>query len=195
MEEKYYTYEGELNWTEGADFFKALFKQKAITYELEEDIKNLLSKDEKLEMTTEFPQMPPGTLGILIPKTKTNLYVNLKVTTITLIALILDAEITKGMASFILAATGFNTNSIVKLNEEVGEKCILLEIYRKQHHEAKLDIFDQICGKECVNNHMNCKYRNQDVCTISKEEVKDFLERMVNKNMFCKKGELYKYNL
>lgn len=192
MKEQYYTYEGELNRSEGADFFNALFDQKMITYELKEEIKILLAKDERLEMTMEFPKMPPGMIGMLI--SKTNLYVNLKVTTIALLALILDAEITKGAANFILAATGFNVNSIVKLNEEIGEKCILLEIYMQQHHEAKLDIFDQICGKECINNHMNCRYRDQGVCTISKENVRDALERMVNKNVFSKNRELYKYN-
>lgn len=192
MKEEYYTYEGELNRNEGAYFFNALFKQKMITYELKEEIRNLISKDERLEILMEFPQMPPGMLEMLIPKT--NLYVNLKVTTIALIALILDAEITKGAANFILAATGFNVNSIVKLNEEIGEKCLLLEIYRKQRHEAKLDIFDQICGKECINNHMNCKYRDQGICTIPKEKIRDVLERMVNKNVFSKNGELYKYN-
>lgn len=193
MEERYYTYEGELNGIECADFFKSLFEQKMITYKLKEEIENLLSEDERLELTMEFPQMPSGKLGILIPKT--NIYINLKVTTITLIALILDEKITKGVANFLLAATGFNANSIVKLNEEIGEKCVLLEIFRKQYHEAKLDIFNSICNKECVNNHMNCKYRNQGICTISKEQVKDILEQMVNKNIFNKKGDIYKYNL
>lgn len=137
--------------------------------------------------------MPPDMLGMLIPQT--NLYVNLKVATITLIALILDTEITKGAFNFILAATGFNANSIVKLNEEAGEKCVLLEIYRKQRHEAKMDIFNSICGNECVNNHMNCKYRNEYICTISKEEIRNILEQMTDKNIFCKKGDFYKYNL
>ncbi len=193
MNERYYTYKGSLTGNEERIFFETLFRKEMISYELKEEIKNILSEDEILELKMEFPQMPPGMLGMLIPKT--NLYVNLKVTTITLIALILDAEITKGVANFVLAATGFNVNSVVKLNEEAGEKCILLEIYKKQHHKAKLDIFNSICGKECVNNNMNCKYRNQDTCTISKEEIENILQQMIDKNVFCKKGDFYKYNL
>lgn len=121
MEEKYYMFKGELNRNKNAEFFKSFFKQNLNTYELKEEIKNLLSKDEIMELTIDFLQMSQDTIGIMVPKT--NLYVNITVTTITLLALILDEKLTKGIANFILTATGFNANSIVKLKEELGEKC------------------------------------------------------------------------
>lgn len=192
MNEKYYTYRGQLELAADADFFKVLFKQRMISYELRDEIKSLLSEDESLELVMEFPEMPQGMLGMMI--SKTNLYVNIKVSTIVLIALVLDIEITKGVANAILTATGFNANSIIKLNEKAGEKCVLLEIYRKQYHEAGIEIFDCICGKECVNNDLKCKYRDQGICTMSKKEVINILEEMVNKNVFSKREDVYKYN-
>ena len=39
MNERYYTYEGAVNENEGETFFKALFKEKMISYELKEEIK------------------------------------------------------------------------------------------------------------------------------------------------------------
>lgn len=192
MEERYYTYSGELNEFEDAEFFNQLFDQSLITYKVKDIIGNILSDDEILEKEMEFPKLPSGMLGMLIPKY--NININIKISTLALIALILDITVTKGIASYILGMTGLNIRSIVKLDEAIGEKCVLIEVYRKEHHKADAGIFTQISGRECVNNDMDCKYRVQGLCSIDQVKVKEILEDLTNKNIFTKENNLYKYN-
>ena len=83
---------------------------------------------------------------------------------------------------------------IVKLDETTGEKCVLLEVYKKEDHMAKLDIFDNICGRDCINNDMTCKYRVGGMCTINQEQVNGILDNLCDKNVLTRKYEFYKYN-
>ena len=174
-------------------------------YVVKEKIKSILSDGEKIEM--EFPNVLPDsihrfTVGYIdsIPHTggrhsyPRSIYINLKASTIALIAFLFDINVTDGIANFVLAETGVNIRSIAKTDEAEGEKCVLLEVYRKENHQANPDIFKQVCGKECINNDMNCKYRCNGVCTTDQERVKEIFESLNAKNVFTKRNDSYKYN-
>ena len=122
------------------------------------------------------------------------IYINLKESTIALFVLLFDINVTDGIANFVLAETGVNLRLIAKLNDAEGEKCVLLEVYRKNDHQADPDIFRPVCGKECINNDMNCKYRCNGVCTMDQERVKEILDNLSDKNVLTKRNDGYKYN-
>lgn len=191
MEDKYYVYNGTSKDSDDGAFWQNILNTKR-------KIEGFLSDDEKLELLIDFPKTRRSKNHNIIVKycilPRWNLNINLKASTIALIALILDIEVTNGIASFILAATGVDMRLITKLDEEMGEKCVLVEVYKKENHKAKSNILNQIYGKECINNDMNCKFRVQGICTIEQENVKEILDDLNNKNVLTKKNDFYKYN-
>lgn len=196
MKNELYVYKGSLFKFDDADFFMNLFELNQGKYIVKDKIKDLIPDDEKFEIVSfeisDISTLPHG-ISILIPRYY-NIYINLKASTIALIALLLDINVTKGLANFVLAATGVNLRLIVKLDEAEGEKCVLLEVYRKEDHQANPDIFKQICGKECINNDMNCKYRRNGICTMDQVRVKEILDNLSDKNVLTKNNDFYKYN-
>ena len=197
MKDKYYTYSGIVYRYCDLYYFIDIFKQPLDVHNVKEKINTILSNDEKLEFQNWILLHSPNTLHSLgIHKfliSKCNVYINFKVSTIALIALILDIEVTNGIASFILAATGVNIRSIAKINESIGEKCVLLEIYRNDRHKTKLSTLKNMFCRECINNDMNCKYRIQGMCTIDSEKINEILENLKDKNVIVKENDFYKF--
>lgn len=207
MKNEFYMYKGSLLKSKDVGFFENFIEQNQDEYIVKDKIKDLISDDEKLELVVRIVPILNKPLGvhaiftclpffppILIPGLGYNIYINLKASTLAIIALILDIKVTNGISSFILAATGVNIRSIAKIDENIGEKCVLLEVYRKEDHQANPDIFKQVCGKECINNDMNCKYRSNGVCTMDQERVKGILDNLSDKNVLTKRNDSYKYN-
>lgn len=87
--------------------------------------REILSNSEKFEIDAEYPDMPHGMIGLMIAKY--TYYVNIKVTTIALITLLLDINVTGGLAATLLSLGGASSRGIIKLNEFEGEKCIVKE--------------------------------------------------------------------
>lgn len=206
MEDKNYTFKGRYRKCHDFVFFSYLLELHPDNkYVVKEKIKSILSDDEKVEM--EFRNLLPDLTSLFtvsyapsIPHLiwrnsySSGIYINLKASTIALLALLFDINVTDGIANFVLTATGANLRLIAKLDDAEGEKCVLLEVYRKEDHQANPDFFKQVCGKECINNDMNCKYRRNGVCTMDQERVKEILDNLSDKNVLTKRNDSYKYN-
>ena len=206
MEHKNYIFKGRYRRCHDFVFFSYLLELHPDNkYVVKEKIKSILSNDEKIEM--EFPNLLPDLMRLFtisyVGSTShlgwrnsysNRIYINLKASTIALFALLFDIKVTDGIANFVLAATGANLRLIAKTDETEGEKCVLLEVYRKENHQANPDIFKQVCGKECINNDMKCKYRSNWTCTMDQERVKEILDNLSDKNVLTKKNNFYKYN-
>lgn len=148
--------------------------------------------DEYVDITTSIPETNPDIMECLIPNTNYN--INLKVTTIAILAAILDASLTNGFASLALSLSGFNSQAIVKLDEYKGEKCIILEMLRAESHIVTESILPPD-NKECFNCNLKCKYRIDSQCKINREDIHKIFEILCNKNLITEgdNGE-YKYN-
>lgn len=124
-------------------------------------------------------------LGLMIMER--NYYINIKVITVILIALLTNA---KCGISFI---SNDMNKLVVKIEEFSGMKCILLEILNTPNGIGKEDILDKL-KNECGNNDLVCRFRSEWNCTCSHENVKEILEKLSNLGILVKQGEFYKYD-
>lgn len=154
-----------------------------------------LGEDEFIEKTSSFRQneseRDSKMLDLLIQSSNYN--INIKALTLTALALLLDIKLTVGLASATLAILGFNNQAIVRVDASEGEKCLILEAIQSKNRVINEDIFS-ICNCECVHNDLDCKYQDGDKCTISKENIKEILDGLCDKNIFKKIKGFYKYN-
>lgn len=128
-------------------------------------------------------------LYLMIPHT--NFYVNLKVVTIVLAALICDISFANGLASAGVGILGINTKSISKL--EGARLCLVKEII-SQKRVSSTDILSRNRG-ECVNNDISCKYNQSGHCSISYERINEYLCELEEMNVVKKEGGIYHYQL
>lgn len=182
---------------------KGSFKQEILKLMEEEDVNKFIDgiiklspyfndDDEYITVTTYMPESNPDILECLIPNT--NININLKASTIAILAAILDVKLTRGFLNFLLNASGFNSCSVVRLDEEEGEKCIILEMLKTKPHIITKNILPPI-NKECFNNNLNCKYRINNQCTIEEKDIKEIFFSLCNKNVIREiKNDRYKYN-
>lgn len=152
--------------------------------------KNLLCSEEVIETSMEMPPSLPGMMSLVIMRK--NLYVNLKLSTILIVALLLDIHITAGFAQMLTAMMGVSSHAIVTFGEENGEKCIIKETLRTQDKVGHPDMLSKFHG-ECCNNDLKCRYRVDDKCYCSSERIEEILAGLASCNMFIKEGDFYKY--
>lgn len=154
-----------------------------------------LGQDEFVIKTTSSPKNNSDAssemLNLLLQSSNYN--INIKALTLTTIALLLDIKITLGIASATLSILGFNNQAIARIDVSEGEKCLILEAMQSKNRVINEDVF-AICNSECIHNDLNCKYQNDDKCTINKSNIKEILDRLCDKNIFRKINNLYKYN-
>lgn len=151
------------------------------------------SDDEYITVTTYEPETNPDVLECLIPNTNYN--INLKAVTITILAAILDVNLTQGFASVALAISGFNSHAVVKLNEIEGEKCVVLEMLRTKLRIITEDVLPP-SNRECFNINLNCKHRRDNQCKIEDKDIQEIFLSLCNKNVIRKNGNgVYKYNM
>lgn len=155
------------------------------------DLIPILGEGEFIKETISYPEAIPGILQVLIGSSNYN--INIKAATLTTIALLLDIKLTLGFASSALAITGFNSQAIVRVNVSEGEKCLILEAMQSKNHIINEDVFS-ICNSECIHNDLDCKYQNDDKCTINKADIKRTLDELCDRNIFKRINGLYKYN-
>lgn len=162
--------------------------EKIINYLIKN--KSALNADESIELTRIYPNSPPGTMCLMIAQT--GYYVNIKISTIVICALLLDINLTKGFASTAIALMGVPSAAFVKLNEYDGQKCIVKETLATKDKIGSEKILDKFCG-ECCNCDLTCKYRHEGHCTCSSSNIVKIYDLLANKNMFKKVNGIYKY--
>lgn len=155
-----------------------------------EENRIILSESEKFEIHTEYPHMPPGTMAMMIANNR--YYVNIKITTIAIIALLLDINITGGVASALLSLSGVPGQGIIKLDESEGEKCIVKETLLQHEKIGDKNILSKFQG-ECCNYYMNCKYKESERCKCNEEKVLTIYKGLANKNVFLRQGDKFVY--
>lgn len=79
-----------------------------------------------------------------------------------------------------------------KLNEALGESCIMIEAKLKGKKGIDQNVFSKNHG-ECVNNHLWCKYREEYQCTCTKEDVSELCKSLETAGLLRKKGRKYYY--
>lgn len=150
--------------------------------------KDILGNDESVFI--KYQSFPPGMMGLMV--SGDNYYINIRITTIVVAALILDLYITRGAMATILGMCGVPKTSIVKINETTGEKCILKETLMRKSKRGDQNILSSFNGK-CCNNNMNCQYRDGDNCTCKRENVLAIFQKLTDKNIFKANGDFYDY--
>lgn len=132
-----------------------------------------------------MPEVPMGTLCMLIPSKK--YYINMRLSTLWMLCVLLDINITKGWAVALGSMGGKLKQIVYKINEENAEKCVLLELIRSNE-----SIFES--RQECFNNHFRCKYRNDcGMCKIEEKDILLIIESLIDKGIITRIGNTYKY--
>lgn len=149
---------------------------------------NILSNDEFVEIKLIEPKTNPGMLGLIIMEK--NLYINVKLSTLLIAALILDIHFTEGFAQLFLNLFGIGSRTITRFDEENGEKCIIIESLKNK--TGSLNILQNYNG-ECSNKQLKCKFRKNNQCCCTKEDVNKIYETLIEYNMFKKEGDKYIY--
>lgn len=154
--------------------------------------KNVLSSDEVYEIKTKFPSFGARMMGFMIAENE--YYINLKYSTIIILALILDIEFTKGFASVLLGFLGITDTTFVKISEYNGEKCIIKETINQKEKIGNEKILEKYHG-ECCNNQYNCKYQDTDKCKCCKTDIMNIYNSLCDKGIFKKYASSFKYQL
>lgn len=123
-----------------------------------------------------------GVSGVMSPNGK--YYLNVKITTIAICALLLDIKLTDGIIGMVLPLVGITSRIVFyKLSEKEGQKCILKEILRSKNKTGNKYMLEKF-GAECVNNDLaDCKYRQGTECSCASVQVEEILTTLENENV------------
>ncbi|MBQ8237399.1 MAG: hypothetical protein IJZ39_04560 [Oscillospiraceae bacterium] len=152
--------------------------------------KQFLCETESAEIRREYIGGPPGTMGLMISENR--YYFNVKITTITALAWLLDIVLPVGFFSNFLSWSGFPSTGYTKLTDEDGVRCIVSETLRRNPKVGSVSILEPFKGM-CCNNHMNCGFRDGDRCTCTADNILSIYERMSERNMFKRYGDVFEY--
>ena len=152
--------------------------------------KDILSSDEYVRISTEFPSFPPGMIGLMVPKT--NYYINVKTATIVMAIFLADIYLTQGALSLLAGLCGFSGTAITVLSEENGEKCIVRETLSRNPKVGSAHILAPLKG-ECCNNDLSCKYRIDGRCLCTEDEIINIYDKLTERNIFNRIGDRYQY--
>ena len=98
-------------------------------------------------------------------------YINLPKSVITVIALLLDITLTKGIVSGVCGMLGIQTQVFYNMNQHKGEVCLFRE-HMRNNAILTAKGFQYLIGKECMNNDLECKYRDADGrCCIKEADI------------------------
>lgn len=138
-----------------------------------------LSAEEAIEIETEMADHK--TMGLTL--CDSSYYVNLKTTTIVIIAALLDISLTKGFASAALSLFGGSSTAFARIEETDGEKCILKETLSEKQRAGKADILKKYEGK-CCYPVSDCKFRSNEACRCAGNDITAIYEKLCEKNIF-----------
>lgn len=145
----------------------------------------MLNEDEYLKIKKEFPEISPGSIGMMILKNKYS--INIKKTTIVILAFFLDMEFFNGIVNLSLNLTEFQSNAIHKI--KIEERCLLLDMISTKKRENKDFNYH---NKECVQNNIECGFRDNYMCNRSSEVINGQLKDLLSKQIIKKKNGLFK---
>jgi len=148
----------------------------------------ILSEDEYVRTEEVSPKMPVGMSGFYVSSTK--YFVNLKISTITIVLLLLDIKITAGVASTLGGLCGRTGKAITSVSEE--EKCIILDTRKRKSFFVNQLNYE---NKECTRNDLKCKFRAEGKCCRNIDEIDNLLENLISNNVIEKNGDSYKLAL
>lgn len=156
--------------------------------------KCLLSDDEFINKSLHNDDSNPGIIYYMIPNLNYDYYINLKYSTIMIVALLLDIKYTKGFSTLALNLSNINIPHIIKVDENNGEKCILKETLSLKNKTGTNTVLLPFHG-ECCNNNYICKFRRIDKCECAKENIDEIYKQLTKKGIFKKEGDKYIYQL
>jgi hypothetical protein len=145
-----------------------------------------LEDGEGINVEVRYPNFPPWVIGMLIPETY--YFVNIKLTTLAIIALILDINLTKGAASAALALLGESGNAFSHLKG--NERCILQYILEKQSKYFFVEQYLQ--EKTCKYMNLDCKLRSGDLCSYDKQKLLSHLHKMNGNKVLIEENDSYR---
>lgn len=153
---------------------------------------DFLDENEKIDFSIVYPECKEGIMNFMVPQT--NIYINLKLSTIFVVALLLDITLTRGFAQLFVNTIGLNGRVIVKLNEREGHKCIVKESACSKEKYVNDKLLEKYNGK-CCNKNYKCRFRIDEECTCTDKQITRILNVLSDKNIFKKIGDLYEYQL
>jgi hypothetical protein len=144
---------------------------------------------DKVSSRYEIPysDSPAGVMQYLIPKTK--YFINIRLSTIAIIALILDIKWTKGFASLLAAIVGNTGQSFTLLTS--NQRCVLQFIL--DNKQRYLDVTKYLSTKECMHFDMeHCSLRSGTSCNYSQTNLLKDLEELARKNVLIEENGMYR---
>jgi hypothetical protein len=164
----------------------SIFIRNVVGYE------KIMTEEECFKKESDTAQDGTDPLGFLIGGA--NYYINLKKTTLILLAFMMDLKLTKGASSLMLNLMGVNFATIQKLGADNGEKCIVCELI---HRKGKLnDVGTLLFGRaSCINNHLLCRFRDEGRCGLKDGELMSIIDGLVKRGLFTFTEGRYAYNL
>lgn len=148
--------------------------------------KEVLSEEEQVVVV----QKPNRGKGFILPGT--NYYIDLKKSTVVIIAKLLQIQL---KSDFIDILSLFNGElNLVNLREEFGELCIVKEILQSKKKCGDRDLLSRNNG-ECCNNDMDCKFKSDGLCRCSEIETEKILQNLTYSGVFREQAETYYYQL
>lgn len=128
------------------------------------------------ENTSEFGCVSP--LGQEFVFGEGQYYINLSKSVVMAIAFLLDITLTKGIILGVCGMIGIPSQVFYNMNQHKGEVCLLRE-YLRNNNILIAEGFQYLIGRECINNDLECKYRNtESKCCIQESDIKEAFEHL-----------------
>lgn len=147
---------------------------------------HILNDDELIKIKKVAPLMQPGQVMNWFSM-DSKYYINVRKSIIVLVLFLLDVSVTRGAASLIAGLLGVTTQTIHKLDEQ--ERCLLLDILSSS--KQSLDDF-LYYESECVQNDIECKYKDSSTCKRSLIEIEKRLDKLTEFGIVHIKNGIYK---
>lgn len=150
----------------------------------------MLSKEECIQKQCNLSNdNSNNVLNLILPNS--NYYINIKDTTILIVALICDIKLTQGFVTFALTIAGISTPTLQKLKDEF--LCITKEIIKNGRRITFQELQNKFNTSECINNDIVCKHNNNGMCTFNKNNLLCILNDLENTNILNKEENTYLY--
>jgi hypothetical protein len=140
----------------------------------------LLDDDEYVNIEAKVNKPSPGPIGFILMNKKYS--INIKKSTIIILAFLLDLNLSKGIASLVLNLSGFSFQVLQKIENE--EKCLVIDILLGNKKNASDFNYN---NEECVQNEIKCPYRDEYFCKRPIETINNLFEKLIAKQVIQKK--------
>lgn len=148
---------------------------------------DILGDDESFESNKANPCEEENSINLLF--SESGYYINVRRTTIAILAVVLDCFLTKGMSSAALALAGVELQAIMKLKEE--KLCLVKEMIHNRNDLHDCDSLSRF-GLECINNDIPCRYNVNGMCTLKKDQLSTVLVYLSQKGIIKPISNKYK---